>query len=190
MTKIGVRDVAGTSTLAGQMAGMAARPRYEQAAREVPEGSTVLLDLANIGILTSSYFLASLWAVFWESSLARDRDIYPVIYNVPSDTLKDVEIVFETKDVPVLFATGSVDRLAIRRFNLDDTLRTTLDLVENLGEVTAADLHLRDSTIGKTAWSNRLATLYYNRILRREKLGRQLVYSTSWRNLNYGSRFP
>ena len=181
MTKICIPDIAQMRTLAGQMAGTAARPRFEQAARDVPEGSTVLLDLAEVAILTSSYFLASLWAVFWDSSLARERDLYPVLYNVPSDSVRDAEIVFEAKGVPAIFADGPEDRLGIRPFNLDDTGRATLKVVEARGEATAAELHEHDRTIGKTGWSNRLALLHNQRILRRQKLGRQLIYSPCWR---------
>ena len=181
MTKISIPDIAQMRTLAGQMAGMAARPRFERAAGGIPEGSTVFLDLAEVAILTSSYFLASLWAVFWDSSFAKDRDLYPVLYNVPSDSVRDTEIVFEAKGVPAIFADGPEDRLGIRLFNLDETGRATLKVVEKSGETTAAELHERDGTIGKTGWSNRLALLHDQRILRRHKMGRQLVYSPCWR---------
>lgn len=182
MTIIPIRQtLASTGTLAGHLRGEAARPDLEREARAAEPGSLLLLDLKGIAILTSSYFLASFWRTFWDSSMVIENDLYPILYRPSLDVAKEIEVVLRERGTPALFATGDADNLDIRPYNLDSSASETLDLLTELGEATAADLFERKRAIGQTAWSNRLALLHKQRILRRRKAGRQLVYSPCWR---------
>jgi len=178
---IPIRDALdGEDTLAGYLRGEAARPRLDREVRAAQPGSILLLDLDGIAILTSSYFLASLWRAFWDTSMVLENDLYPILYRPSLDVAEEIEMVLRERGAPALFGSGTTNNLTVRPYNLDLPASETLDLVTELGQATAADLFERKKDIGQTAWNNRLALLHRQRILRREKMGRHLVYAPCW----------
>ena len=181
MTQISIAAVVGAKSLAGALAGEAARPALEHAARNAPTEAIVLLDWAEVELLTSSFFLAAFWPVFWEPEIADKPDIFPLLYRVPEVVADEIRIALISRSASALFATGPPTRLEVDPFNLDEIAQRTLQLVDGLGEASAADLATKEPGIQKTAWSNRLALLEKKRILRRRKQGRQLYYSPCWR---------
>ena len=72
---------------------------------------------------------------------------------------------------------------------LGDDMRRILNWMQERGPVTAADLGALDRTIGATAWSNRLASLHNDRLLRRWKDGRKQVYALPWKGETMGEDF-
>lgn len=183
MTKlIRIAEFAGPEgVLAGTLLGRAIFPRLEQIVRESERGSLLLLDMTGVTILTSSFFVASLWAVFWTGQAAQRRDLYPIVFRAADDPKEEIRIALKAKRSPALFATGEEDSFQVEPYNLERVSQETLEHVIKRGAATAADLAGLDPHVGKTAWNNRLAQLHQQRILRKSKVGRQLKYSPCWR---------
>jgi len=174
---ISIAKVARRQTLAGRMPGKTDYPRIEQAARAAASGhGQVLLDLAEIEVLSSSYFDAGLWPLWRELP-----ELYPSLVRVPRAALDDIEMVLHPSGAAIWLFKNEADQSPGLLGAIDPALKVTLDRVTKLGELTAADLVDVDRKIGLTAWSNRLAALHQLRLVRRRKDGRRLVYMPAWK---------
>jgi hypothetical protein len=183
---LSVVQVVDRPVLAGRLAGEGDRPLLVAAARQVPGGSLLVLDLAGVEVISASYFSAALWPL-WSLN---EPEVYPLLANVPANGVDDILLVLKDQNAAVWRASSSSasprgpapELLGM----LEPPLQTTLRFVLEKGEATAADLLESDRTIGVTAWSNRLAALYQIRILRRRKDGRRLIYAPSWKEQHDG----
>jgi hypothetical protein len=172
-----ITEVVGRQVLAGRVAGQTDYPQLEQAARAAasPDGR-VLLDLAGIEVLSSSYFDAALWPL-WSLT----PELYPGLVRVPQAAVDDMELVLRANQAAVWSFKTEADRRPRLLGVIDPALRLTLDRVAEHGELTAGDLVEAKGSIGATAWSNRLASLHQLRLVRRRKDGRRLIYLLAWK---------
>lgn len=174
-------DIAGTNILAGRLAGEALAPRLEEAALRNAAHGLLILDFGRVEVITASYFLAATaWS--WSSREVMAQDIFVLLANLSPGSLDEVELGLRSSGLKALSGSFLQGKLAqVKPLNLEPSERETYRLVEEMQEVSAADLFKRDPRIQPTAWSNRLVLLHSYRILRRRKAGRQLIYSLPWR---------
>jgi hypothetical protein len=178
---VDVRAVGQGQVLAGRLAGEAARSFFEMEVGGATRDAIVVLDFRGVRLTTSSYFLGAFeW--LWTSRAARENDIFPVLANVNQETRDEIELALNARGFKALFARFDAGGLSeVTPFNLDREAAETYERVASLGEATATDIFRIDPKIQPTGWSNRLALLYEQRLLRRRKNGRQLIYALSWR---------
>lgn len=167
--------------LAGRASGHADRPKIAGAAERLSPTGLILIDLAGVEVLSSSYFDAALWPLW----TVTPPDTFPILLNVSTDAADDIKLVLKGVGAAVWIATTNPTEASpndpVLLGELDPSLSLTLGTVMARKETTAADLLSVDASIGATAWSNRLAALYQLRLARRRKEGRRLVYVTSWK---------
>jgi hypothetical protein len=176
-----VAAIAQRKTLAGAAAGQAARPEFKKIVADVPDGSLLVLDFAQVDLVTSSYFLGA-FGWIWTSPETQNRDLFPVLVNANEETKDEIDLALQAKGFRALFAVYAGGELMdVVPLNLDKADVETYRMLEALGEATASDLFRTDPRIQPTGWSNRLALLYGYRLVRRRKQGRQLFYALSWR---------
>jgi hypothetical protein len=105
------------------------------------------------------------------------NDIFPVFLNFDPEWLDELQMVAEWTHNCFLVARGkTLPRAASLVGSLDAGQRATLAAVLKGAEVTGAALDGQEGVKG-TAWNNRLKDLYQKRLIRREKRGREQVYS-------------
>jgi hypothetical protein len=108
-------------------------------------------------------------------------DLFPVLCNADAEWLDDLKLLAKWTNQCYLLANQC--KLPIKRATLigllDPAQRSTFDALLEIGEVTGAELERRkpDEKIGATAWNNRLKDLHDRRLVRRNKRGREQVYS-------------
>lgn len=178
---VDVADVTGRQILAGRTNGEVDRLRLEGVTRRSRSGDVVVLDLGNVEAMTSSYFSAALWPI-WH----RDPEVFPILANISLDCADDIELVLRDRDSAAWHAHWDSGLQASKIIGaLDTSLHATVNHLIQKGEATAGDLLGLENGIGVTAWSNRLAVLYQQRLLRRRKDGRRLIYAPSWHNVQF-----
>src|ERR1700733_183361 len=160
------------SVLAGRATGAADKLKIEKAARSAMNDGRVLVDCSGIEVMSSSYFDAAVWPL-WTIP-----EMFPVLTKVPPTVVDDIEIVLKANGGAVWSFTKGEPRII---GPLDQFLTRTVNEIVRRGEVSASDLIDVDRAIGATAWSNRLATLYHLRLVRRKKDGRRLNYVPAWK---------
>jgi hypothetical protein len=165
--------------LQGRSLGRKHYARLCEVLSEATPGEVVLLDFSGVELVTGSWINAMLvpflrWA-------ANERiDFYPVICNARKQWLEELQLVAEFNQLCYLLASGKLPpRTANIAGSLDPGQRKTLEAVMASGEITGAELERQfpEETIKATAWNNRLKDLHNMRLLRREKRGREQVYS-------------
>jgi hypothetical protein len=145
----------------------------------VPPGSVVLLDFAGVDLVTGSWVNA-MFGPFFQWASDEHSDLFPIICNVKDEWLDELALVADWTHRCFLVATGSTPpRQAVLVGPLDPGQRSTLEAVIELREITGADLERKrpEDGVKATAWNNRLKDLYDKRLLRREKRGREQLYS-------------
>jgi hypothetical protein len=181
ITEVNIAKLSGRGVLAGALAGQALRPLVEEEIRRAPLGAAVVLDFANVELVTSSFFLAA-FAWLWTSIEVERLELYPVLASVPEDSKEDIEIALEARRLRVLTGEFSAGQLRnVDPLGLDLVEEDTYRRVAESEETTAGDLFRAAPKIQSSAWSNRLAQLFSYRLLRRRKQGRELFYSLVWR---------
>lgn len=144
---------------------------------EVPSGEPVLLDFDKVQVVTASWVNAALVPLMqWASS--EQTNIFPLILNVSADSIDELRLVAENSHLCFLIASNeSPPKSAKLVGSLDAGQLDTLKTVLKMPEVTGAELHSKRKDIQATAWNNRLKDLHGKRLLRRQKRGREQVYS-------------
>jgi hypothetical protein len=76
--------------------------------------------------------------------------------------------------------------------HMDPSLADTLTTLFRTGPASAAELSQRlpERKIGPTAWNNRLFDLYAARLVRRQRRGKEWIYSPLTERTSYGSLIP
>ncbi len=108
------------------------------------------------------------------------NDLFPVIWNATEDMLDELALVAKFTHTCFVVAEGPLPpRRASVIGPLDPGQRATLEALVVLQAVTGAELERQRpaENIKATAWNNRLKDLYNKRLLRRERRGREQVYS-------------
>ena len=176
-TRIPVAEHVGT-LLQGRPLGKKHYARLCELLSETPAGDIALLDFAGVETVTGSWINEALvpllrWAV-------DDRtDLFPVLVNVDPSWLDELQMVAEWTHNCFLVSQRKTSKTAKLIGSLDVAQRATLDAVVDASEVTGAELERRwpDEGVKATAWNNRLKDLFEKRLIRREKRGREQVYS-------------
>lgn len=168
--------------LAGRLAGEADAPALKaEVDKQAASGSTLILDLAGVDTLSSSYF-ASAFLPLWNRPRTSDA-VPPVLANVAPEIVDDVRLAVEANNATiwmVAWKNGAIAQPDILG-KLDALDQQALNVAVAEGETDATDLFARDRSIGITAWSTRLATLHQKGLLRRRKQGRRMMYAPLWK---------
>jgi hypothetical protein len=175
-TQIRVAERLGTAMLQGRPLGRKHYPRLCEVLADVPSGDVALLDFAGVEIVTGSWINEALVPLLRWAADERN-DIFPVFLNFDSAWLDELQMVAEWTHNCFLVSRGkALPKSASLVGSLDVGQKATLDAVVNGTEVTGAALDGQEGVKG-TAWNNRLKDLYQKRLIRREKRGREQVYS-------------
>ena len=146
---------------------------------QIPEGETILLDFNEIEIVTGSWINEALVPLLdWMTD--QRNDLFLVIVNFNSKWHDELQMVAEWTHKCFLVAKGKKLPSSAKLIGrLDVGQRQTLEAVLQVSEATGAGLerHKPDTGVKATAWNNRLKDLNRKRLLRREKRGREQVYS-------------
>jgi hypothetical protein len=146
---------------------------------EVPAGGVALLDFARVETVTGSWINAALVPLLrWASD--DQNNLFPVLLNFDPKWLDELQLVADWTHNCFLVGRGkALPKSATVIGPLDVAQRATLDAVVSGSEVTGAGLErLRPKDgVKATAWNNRLKDLYEKRLIRREKRGREQLYS-------------
>jgi hypothetical protein len=147
----------------------------------VPPGTTVYLDFEKVVVLTGSWVNA-LFVPFFQWASGEQNDLFPVICNLADKTwIDEFALVADWSHRCFLVADGPPPSKRARAVGpLDPGQKATFAAVLELGPVTGAELERqwKTETIKATAWNNRLRDLYDKRLIRRERRGREQVYSS------------
>jgi hypothetical protein len=165
--------------LQGRLLGKKHYARLCELLSEVPPGEVVFLDFSGVDLVTGSWVNAML-VPFFRWAADERNDVFPVICNAQEGWLDDLALVADWTHQCYLVAAGEAPpHKAMLIGSLDPGQQATLDALLELQEATGAALErLRpDANIKATAWNNRLKDLHDKRLLRRERRGREQVYT-------------
>jgi len=178
-----IKEVLPRPVLAGKLAGDADALKLQAAvARASANASPVVLDLAGIQALSSSYF-ASAFLPLWAGPRAPGA-LPPLLANVSEHVIDDVRLAVEANSATVWivrWAQGAVNEPEVLG-KLDEFDRQALEVAIAEGQTDASDLFGRNRTIGLTAWSTRLGALHQKGLLQRRKDGRRMTYAPPWKD--------
>jgi hypothetical protein len=144
------------------------------------QGEPIVLDFAGVEVLTGSWANSALVPLYkWASS--DDNNVFPLIYGIEREWLDDLRLIAEWNHHCYLLVSQKKEspRSAMLLGTLEPGQRATLEAVQRFGEVTGVQLKqdIHDG-VEATAWNNRLRDLFDKRLIRREKRGREQVYSS------------
>lgn len=175
-TQIRVAEQLDTAILQGRPLGRKHYPRLCELLADIPPGDVALLDFAGVEFVTGSWINEALVPLLRWAADERN-DIFPVFLNFNPAWLDELQMVAEWTHNCFLVSRGKVlPKSATLVGNLDVGQKATLVAVVNGAQVTGAALDGQEGVKG-TAWNNRLKDLYQKRLIRREKRGREQVYS-------------
>ena len=184
MIRIDAHKVTGLDTLVGKIGGIRDFPKFMSAVAEAPDGSTVALDWSGIDLATASYFGSAVLPII-RMTMMGDLDRYFVFVGVNQTSLDELKLVLEFNELVVLL--GDLDRSGgVRNLRvlgkLESPYAETLTAIQEVESTSASALykqqHRTGTRIGKTGWVNRLSHLYRLRLLKKHKVGRELVFET------------
>lgn len=154
----------------------------------VPPSTVVYLDFTNVEIVTGSWINAVFAPLFqWMSD--EQVDLFPVICNlIDKAWVDEFALVADWTHKCFLVGDGSASPQKAKAVGpLDLAQVTTLRAVAQFGPVTGAELERRwdQGSVKATAWNNRLRDLYDKRLIRRERRGREQMYSTVLKEIEF-----
>jgi hypothetical protein len=145
---------------------------------KVAKGTVVTLDFKAVETATASWWSAAILPLLRMSS-NEQTDLYFIIANgLMSEWLDDLRLVARFNNQSFL-VTGKDQGKAFLIGPLDEEYRRTLFLVQQMKVTTGARLaeSFPEEKVRPTAWNNRLRDLNNQRLLRRERRGREQLYS-------------
>ena len=171
----------GDPILCSRPTGERYRPRVDQSAGIA---RFVILDFSGAEVVTPSFFLGGPWSL-WERE---ELEQYPLVANLPTRALDDLEIVTSVKRTPIWTGHFEGGRFRDPQLigDLEDADKEILFHALERGSVSAAELVKSIGRLGVTGWNNRLAGLWQRKVLMRTKKGRMFVYSPPWKGLGHG----
>jgi hypothetical protein len=178
--RINVRKITDSNTLVGKIGGNRDFPKFMTAAMEAPEGSTVVFDWSGIELATASYFGATILPLLKMSNVGQ-LDRYFMLVGISPDFLDELKLVIEFHSLAVLVGDiGRGDSVCNVRVigKLESPYSETLDAITKATRASASILHKhsKKNQIGKTGWANRLAYLSQLRLVKKQRVGRELVF--------------
>jgi len=165
--------------LQGKLPGRKDYARLCERLSEAAPGSVVFLDFAGVELASGSWINAALVPLLAWATDERN-DLFPVVCNANKDVLEELALVAKYTHSCFVVAGGPIPpRRATLVGLLDPGQRSTLEALVELQAVTGAELERQRPAekVKATAWNNRLKDLYEKRLLRRERRGREQVYS-------------
>ena len=175
--KISIKTELGTF-LQGRPLGKKHFARLCELLSETATGEVIFLDFSGVEVVTGSWINEAIVPLLnW--SVDDRTNLYPVLTNVSRDWLDDLQLVADLTHTCFLTAVGKLPKRGVLVGNLDSAQHETLDAVLAENEVTGAELERSrsDDGVKATAWNNRLKDLFGKRLLKRQKRGREQVYS-------------
>jgi hypothetical protein len=147
----------------------------------VEAGSIVVFDFTGVEYVSSSWLNWMLVPLI-EYAAEEKNDFYLLVKNFPAVSLDDLQFVADQTHTPTLVMTGGKKATVVGP--LDSVQKETLKAVQALGSATGASLS-REDDVKPTTWNNRLRDLNIKRLLRREKVGREQIYSPIVSEVNF-----
>ena len=183
----------GAGVLAGAIPGRKAFTKLlEQAAEYEPSSPEPLfLDFAEINVATASFLRECIFALR-NTIRSRRSNLYPVIANANKLVIDELAVLLAPRgDVLLLcLLDGKGEPCEPRLLGvLDPKQRITFDLVQELEETTAAELHKQCTvdSVEQTAWNNRLAALAGLGVIVELSHGRAKRYRPLLKGVEHGS---
>jgi hypothetical protein len=180
--EVDVKKLTGSDTLIGKTGGMRDFPKFLEAVLGTPAENTVIFDWSTVEIATASYFGTTVLPLL-RMSMAGDVNRYFVHVGLNQNCLDELKLVIEFQNLAVLVGDSTVgDSIQNIRVvgKLEKPYSETLAMVEKLESVSATALHESQANksvkIGKGGWANRLSYLFRLRLVRKERIGRELVF--------------
>jgi len=183
-TRIQAQKVTGLTTLVGKTGGIRDLPKFMAAVAEVPDGSTIILDWSRIDLATASYFGAAIVPII-RMTMVGDLDRYFVFAGLDQTSLDELKLVIEYNHLVIFL--GDLDRGGgVRNLRvlgkLESPYLETLTAIQSAKSASASGLYKQQdrigTRIGKTGWVNRLSHLHRLRLVKKHKVGRELVFET------------
>jgi hypothetical protein len=165
--------------LQGKLSGRKHYARLCERLSDAPTGAVVFLDFAGVELVSGSWINAALVPLMAWAGDERN-DLFPAICNAPDEMLDELALVARFTHTCFLVANGPAPPLRAALVGpLDPGQRATLEAVVDRPKVTGAELERQrpKDRVKATAWNNRLKDLFEKRLLRRERRGREQVYS-------------
>jgi hypothetical protein len=181
-SRLDVLQIAGLDTLVGKIGGIRDFPKFMTAVMATPEGCTVVLDWSGIELATASYFGETVLPIL-KMSTAGHLDRYFLLVGLNQNSLDELKLVIEFHELVVLVGdaarTNSFRNVRVLG-RLDSPYFETLEAIKASRTASASTLHKdhhkMPMQIGKTGWANRLAYLSRFRLVRKQRVGRELVF--------------
>ncbi len=184
ITRLDARTLTGLDTLVGKTGGLRDFPKFMSAVAEVPDGSTIIVDWSAIDLVTSSYFGSAIIPII-RMTVIGDLDRYFIFAGMNQTSLDELKLVIEHTGLVVFL--GDLDRNGSPRNlrvigKLESPYAETLKAIQEAESASASGLHKQQhrtgTRIGKTGWINRLSHLHRLRLIKKHKVGRELVFET------------
>lgn len=171
----------GQSTLAGAEFGRSILGRLVTKLPAPGRQQLCLLDYAGVDIASGSFIRESTVS-FRDFARVSRPDLFPVVCNASELVLDDLlEVLTNRSDAMITCADDG--RGGLKNFRvagrLDEKLRLTFELVEEMGEADTS--RLREARSGEgvpTVWNNRLATLVSKGLVAEKSAGRAKLYKS------------
>ena len=171
-------------------------PLMPDLCRPTAEPAFFILDLGQAVSVTSSYIRATLhWVLLCGQAevehkavggsvdiwAVRPLPLYPVVTGCSAEVAGEIDDFFRSRNLPILHVIERTKhglKSAQLLGTLDSFLATSLQGLTKLGEGTAVQLAKTSSeAISVNGWNNRLADLYFLRLVTRRRSGKFWVYS-------------
>jgi len=178
--RLNALKITGSKYLVGKIGGQRDLPKFMAAVTATPDDSTVILDWSGVAHASASYFGSAILPIL-RMTTNGDLDRYFIFTNVNQNSLDELKLVADHLNFVVLL--GDVNRNSIENIRvigkLESPYSETFEAISNAQTASAATLHKmqnKNMKIGKTGWANRLAYLSELRLVRKQKVGRELVF--------------
>jgi hypothetical protein len=166
--------------LSGVNAGRKLLARLVAAAAIPATGEIAYMDFSDISVATGSFLRESVMA-FRDYARSTLPHLYPVVSNTSEAVAEELEFLLKHRKDALWVCRrdpdGKVSDAAVIG-ELDDGHRAAFDLVASLRGASAPDLAARgDTSIGPTAWNNRLACLAARGLLIERRMGKSKLFT-------------
>lgn len=166
--------------LSGVHAGRKLFARLVAAAAGPATDEIAYMDFSNISVATGSFLRESVMA-FRDYARSTLPHLYPVVANTSEAVAEELDFLLRHRKDALWVCRrdldGKVSEAAVIG-ELDIGHRAAFDLVASLRGASAPDLAARgDTSIGPTAWNNRLASLAARGLLIERRMGKSKLFS-------------